>query len=184
LPEYKIEAIVTKDGKVISEKSWKAKTWVYNFLKLLFSLFNASLASSTVTTVTDTNGVDRDVPAIANTALPAGLTAAPSGNANYGIAIGSAASPAYDPAKYALDSKIEESVMSPTECTVEYTADNQIRITRAFVNNSGGELTVTEVALICNWQNYNIMLAYDVPEGGIPVPAGASLTLRYIVSLS
>jgi len=184
LPEYKIEAVVTKDGKVISRKSWKAKTWVYNFLRLLFGLFNALLASSTVTTVTDTNGVDRDVPAIANTALPAGYTGAPEGNANYGIAVGSGASPSYSPSKYALDSKIAESAMSPSECTVEYTAENQIRVSRSFMNNSGGDLTVTEVALICNWQNYSIMIAYDVPSGGISVPTGASLTLRYIISLS
>ena len=53
LPEYKIEAVVTKNGKVISKKSWKAKTWVYNFLRLLFGLFYALMINATVTTVTD-----------------------------------------------------------------------------------------------------------------------------------
>ena len=184
LPEYKIEAIVTKNGKVISKKSWKAKTWVYNFLRLLFGLFYALMISDTVTTVTDTAGISRDVPGIASGTSSAGCVRAPEGNANYGIAVGSGASPSYDPSKYALDSKIAESAMSPSECTAEFTAENQIRITRTFVNNSGGELTVTEVALICDWNGFPIMIAYDVPSGGISVPAGASLTLRYIISLS
>ena len=184
LPKYEVTLEVKEknSNKVISVKKVKGKTWVYNFLRILYSLFYALMASDVVTTVTDTSGASRDVPNI-NATLSAGCLRAPAGNANYGIAVGSGASPSYDPSKYALDAKIAESAMNPSECTVEYTAENQIKVTRSFTNNSGGDLTVTEVALICDWQGFFILLSYDVISGGITVPAGGTLTVTYTISL-
>jgi len=185
LPKYEITLEVKEknSNKVISVKKVKGKTWVYNFIEILFSLFLAPVASDVAYSVRDTSNTARDVPNIDPT-LPAGYLGAPAGNADYGIVVGSGASPSYDPTKYALDAKIVESAMNPSECAVEYTAEHQIRVRRSFTNNSGGDLTVTEVGLICNWRGFFILLSYDVISGGITVPAGGTLTVTYTISLS
>ena len=184
LPEYKIEAVVTKDGKVISKKSWKSKTWVFNFIRMLYGLFGSGAGTDVVVTLTDTGGNARNFPAMTNTGLPIGSVLAGALNTDYGILVGAGASPSYSASKYSLDSPIGPGAMEPSETTIEISVENVITISRSFANKSGSDLTVTEVALVIDWQGFYFMVAYDVPSGGISVPAGATLTLRYVISLS
>ena len=53
------------------------------------------------------------------------------------------------------------------------------RVIRPFSNSSGATVTINEVGLFF----VNVMLARDL-TGGIPVPNGATITFRYIISLS
>jgi len=184
LPKYKIQVVVTKDGKTIEKKEVKSRTWVYNFIRMLYGLFYSLMLADEVIDVTDTAGITRNIPGVADATSSAGCVRAPAGNPNYGIAVGSGASPAYDPSKYSLDSPIDPAQMEPGECTVQISAENVITISRSFTNKSGGDITVTEVALICDWTGFPIMLAYDVISGGVTVPDGATLTLKYTISLS
>jgi hypothetical protein len=63
------------------------------------------------------------------------------------------------------------------------------RVVRSFTNASGAAITVYEVGLIValprDWSYYAcFLLARDVISGGINVPDGATLTLRYVISHS
>ena len=184
LPKYKIQVVVTKNGKTIEKREIKSKTWVFNFIRMLYGLFGASAGTDVVITLTDTQGNPQNFPNMSDTGLPIGSVLAPALNVDYGILVGSGASPAYDPSKYALDSPIGAGAMEPSETTIQISAENVITISRSFTNKSGGDITVTEVALVIDWQGFYFMVAYDVISGGVTVPDGATLTLKYTISLS
>jgi hypothetical protein len=62
----------------------------------------------------------------------------------------------------------------------------QFRVVRTFTNNSGATITVREVGLFIqvNTPTKQVMLARDVITSPINVPAGSTLTMRYIISHS
>jgi len=152
LPKYKIQVVVTKNGKTIEKREVKSRTWVYNFIRMLYGLFGSSKGTDNVITLTNTNGYDAGFPNMDSVDLAVGSVLAPAGNAYYGILVGSGASPAYDPSKHALDSPIDPAQMEPSETSVAISAENVITISRSFTNKSGSDLTVTEVGLVMYWQ--------------------------------
>jgi hypothetical protein len=200
LPKLWIEYEVRdKDGKLQSKGKFPAKSWVGNLVGLLSSLiYGGTCPTSGTTGYAYTPRADM----VATDASTQGITiwgynVTVGGNAGagvdtYGILIGASDTPV-SIGQYNLGSKIAHGTgsgqMSYGTTTVEAITKNGtwfFRIVRTFTNNSGATITVREIGLFIQISNptKQVMLARDVPTSPINVPAGSTLTLRYIISHS
>lgn len=195
-----------KDGRIVKRGRQEAKSWVGNIVCFLSSIFYSGqftqIGSANYYGYTpradlkDTAGVARGVALYFGSATAAPLGArAPAGEIEYGIAVGTGTNP---PAlgNFALQSRIGHGTgpgqLQYGAVTVEeMTKDTTwlFRVVRSFTNASGAAITVYEVGLIValprDWSYYScFLLARDVISGGINVPDGATLTLRYVISHS
>lgn len=195
LPKLYIEyEVKDKDGKILSKGKFKSQTWVGNIVRLLNQLLNLWATGSTLTTyVVDTPTVVKDT---SNTARSFRLGSAsqltwggkaPAGNTSAGILVGTSDAPVTID-QYNLQGLIAHGTgagqLSYGDTTVEAMTEGTtflFRVIRTFTNNSGASITVKEMGLFI-LLGYTIMLARDVPTGGITVPNGSTLTLRYIIS--
>ena len=200
--EIEIE-VRDREGKLIEEKKFKSKTWVSNFIKMLRTMMypyaTAGRFDSEITLM-DVNGVSKtfkggEASSTSNIYMAIGVRA-PAGDDEGGILIGSSDTP-YDKDDYSLASKIEHGTgtgqMTYGDTTVEDVSETAsgayFRIIRAFTNNSGDAITVKEVGLaVCNYyeggSHNKFLICRDVLSSPISVPDGASLTVRYKITIS
>jgi hypothetical protein len=124
---------------------------------------------------------------------------APQYNDTYGIQVGAAAV-SVDRDQYALSGKIPNGTsagqLTYGSMTVEDTdgtpPDTVFRLIRTFTNNTTGDVTVWEIGLaIANvynnggtFYNNNFLIARDVLSPPQTIPAGATLTVRYIFKVT
>jgi hypothetical protein len=177
-----LEWMVTdKDGKITAHGEKKSESFVQQFLQLLFVKFAISPAGAPIS-MRDTSNTLRNV-------FDSGYTFDVSGGATvvtYGIIIGTgAAGPTIS--DFAIQVIIPHATMGYSAMTFGAPAADatvsQITLTRNFANNSGGPITVREIALYCR-AYYSAAIGYfmlirDVIAGGIIVPNGQTLTVNY-----
>jgi len=193
-----------KDGKVVKRKRMAAKSWVGNIVGLLRALL-AGLTIGTSGTVygvygctpadlVDTSNVARGLCTTGPSGTYLGGVAG-SGDDSFGIVVGSNDTPVAM-TQFNVLGKISHgsgsgqllygatSITTLTKDSVWY-----FKVTRTFVNQSGGDVVVREVALIFRFfvtqtALGTFMLARDVIPGGITVPNGGTLTVEYTISYS
>jgi hypothetical protein len=199
-----------KNGKLISIHRQPSKSLLKNFARMLRTAFNivapTGSASSTVT-LTDTGGTSRTfygafmggTTTMNNQGLAPLCALAAQYDDTYGIQVG-AASTSVDRDQYQLSGKIPNGTsagqLTYGSMTVEDTdgtpPDTIFRLIRPFTNNTTGDVTVWEIGLaIANvWASnsvptkYNFLIARDVLSSPQTVPAGATLTVRYIFKVT
>jgi hypothetical protein len=206
-PRMFIEWEVTdRDGKLIDKGRKESQTWVGNIVRMLWQLFTGGTTGGFTTGTSSVVNTPSNIRDTSNTARPIGLTSTTinvytgvSGGAGVliGIVAGSSDTPvAID--QYDLVAKILHGTgtgqLFYNANTVEALSDTpptyRFRIVRTMTNQSGGSITVREIGLF-----YQIifsgsphvavcMLARDVLTTPITVPAGSTLTVRYIISHS
>jgi hypothetical protein len=199
LPKAVIEFEVRdKDGKLIQKGKFPAKSWVGNVVGLLSAILSTWSASSgnfavfTRSDLIDTSGTSRNM-GLASTGGGTTLGGcAPSGDVSGGIVVGSADTPV-SIGQYMLVNLIGHGTGSGQlqygTTTVETITKNSIwlfRVIRTFSNSSGATVTVREIGIYARLASggQSVMLARDVPTSPINVPAGSTLTVRYIISHS
>jgi hypothetical protein len=206
LPKAVIEfEVIDKNGKLLHKGKFPAKSWVGNIVGLLSGIISMwSAASSGIygttpsrSDLTDTGGNARGICIACGTGqFPTLGGCAPAGDVTAGIVVGSSDAPV-SIGQFTLQSQIAHGTGSGQlqygATTVESLAKNSswyFRIVRTFTNGSGATVTVREIGLYVRLGMstspyfYSCMLARDVPASPINVPAGSTLTFRYIISHS
>jgi len=185
-------------GKLLRRGRVVSRTWVSNFLKMLQAIMGVWASASQLSVyVINTASVWKRTD---GTAEPIYLGtggsgsfggAAPSGETSAGILVGSSSNP-LDLTQYNLGSLIAHGSgagqllygSTTVESVVESASSASLRIIRTFSNSSGGTVTVYEFGLFFKGYAGTFMFTRDVVSNGIAVPNGATLTLRYIISVS
>jgi hypothetical protein len=200
--------VENKDGKLLIRRKMRSKSFVANFLRIInLYMKTASLPSPSSAYGTAFSAGVRN---LSNTAIntvvlsnysnyPAAVLfiAAPASENAYGIKVGSGTSTptAND---YNLVAPISHGTGSgqlvhggvSVEDVIIDGNTTYFRIIRTFSNSSGGSVTVNEIGLImrtlANFPNTwdNVLLARDVLSSPVEVPDGATLTVRYILSVT
>jgi hypothetical protein len=184
-----LELIVKdKDGKVTEERVMKSKSFVRQFLELLW------IQSFPIPEVAPYNM--RDTANALQNICESGYTFAANAGAGiitFGIVVGTGVvAPTIN--DYHLGTIILHDAAPPTAGRLQYgivtfgapasdATTSQFTITRNFANASGGLITVTEIGLyVKGWllaTTYYFMTIRDVIGGGIAVPNGQTLTVNY-----
>jgi len=175
--------VINEKGKCIYYRRYRSRSFVANFINALFTLLsgqgvtNVNTGGSTYTTasgfamqVADTSnddsygiqiGAGTTAPAITDDKLtsliPNGTSA---GQMQYGAV----------------------TVMSPVINTTNNTG--YITVTRAFTNNSGGSITVSEVGLVAHYDYNNTLIIHDLLPTPITVPNGSTLSIAYEIQIA
>jgi len=187
-----LELIVTdKDGKVTEKRVLKSKSFVRQFLELLW--VQAFPIPEVVTySVRDTANVLQSI-------CGSGLIFAANAGAGvitFGPVVGTddGTLVPLNIDNYRLGNIILHDAAPPTANRLQYSAvtfgapasdatTSQFTITRNFANASGGAITVNEIGLYVKGYIYNVtyyfMTIRDVIPGGINVPNGQTLTVNY-----
>jgi hypothetical protein len=187
--------ITNPDGTVVKEWTELAHSLNYNF-----GLFMNALWGATTVSMTNTAGNGVSVNGASGGTMA--VTAA-SGNAAYGIVIGSGASAGSTPSPslYNLVAQIPAGINSGQ---IEYGAvsvssvsqsgqTTSFTISRSFTNVSGATLTVTEIGIVVLMTGWNMgayasgtyfLIAYDIPSSAISVQNGQTLTITYTFSVT
>jgi len=187
--------ITNPDGTVVKEWTEPAHSLNYNFGLFMNALWGATTVSMTNTAG---NGVSVDGASGGTMALTAA-----SGNAAYGIVIGSGASAGSTPSPslYNLVAQIPAGINSGQ---IEYGAvsvssvsqsgqTTSFTISRSFTNVSGATITVTEIGIVVLMTGWNMgayasgtyfLIAYDIPSSAISVQNGQTLTITYTFSVT
>jgi flagellar hook-associated protein FlgK len=180
--------VTDKDGKIISQVTKKAESFVQQFLQLLYTAMQPIYASgSNPVNVKNTANVTKTP----IRSIELFDTLAASGDTTYGIIVGTD-STAVTISDYAINTPIAHGTGSGQ---LQYggvtfgapsanTTISQMTITRNFANNSGNLVTVNEIALYCRAYDPNTgvfyaMIIRDVIAGGIAVAIGQTLTVNY-----
>lgn len=184
-----LELTVTdKDGKVTDHRVIKSKSFVRQFLELLW-IQAFQIAEVAPYPVKNTDGALVDI-------CESSLIFASDGGVGiitHGIVVGTGAvAPTID--DYHLGTIIDHDAAPPTAGRFQYSAvifgapasdatTSQFTITRDFANASGGAITVNEIGLYVKGyldnDTYYFMTIRDVIAGGIAVPNGQTLTVNY-----
>jgi len=187
--------ITNPDGTVVKEWTEPAHSLNYNFGLFMNALWGATTVSMTNTAG---NGVSVDGASGGTMAVTAA-----SGNAAYGIVIGSGASAGSTPSPslYNLVAQIPAGINSGQ---IEYGAvsvssvsqsgqTTSFTISRSFTNVSGATITVTEIGIVVLMTGWNMgayasgtyfLIAYDIPSSAISVQNGQTLTITYTFSVT
>jgi len=177
-----------KDGKVTDHRVMRSKSFVRQFLELLW-IQTYQIPEVAPYSVRDTANALQDICESAYTfAANGGI-----GVVTHGIIVGEGTTaPTID--DYHIETLIDHDAAPPTAGDLQYGAvtfgapasdatTSQFTITRNFANASGGAITVNEVALYVKAYLYNLsyyfMTIRDVIGGGIAVPDGQTLTVNY-----
>ncbi|MBA7700468.1 hypothetical protein ES703_109182 [subsurface metagenome] len=176
-----------KNGKVTDHRVMRSKSFVRQFLELLW-VQAFQIPYPAPYSVKDTSNTSRNIWGSSRTF---GSTAA-SGDVTHGIIVGTGSTaPTID--DYAIETLIDHDASPPTAGRLQYGAvafgapasdatTSQFTITRDFANASGGAITVNEIALYVKGYGattYYFMAIRDVIAGGISVPDGQTLTVNY-----
>jgi hypothetical protein len=177
-----------KDGKITEQRVLKSKSFVRQFLELLW--IQAFPIPEVITySLRDTGNTLRAI-------CESGYTFAANGGAGvitFGPVVGTDnTAPTIN--DYHLGAIILHDAAPPTAGRMQYSAvtfgapasdatTSQFTITRNFANASGGAITVNEIGLYVQAFIYNttyyFMTIRDIIGGGIPVPNGQTLTVNY-----
>jgi hypothetical protein len=206
LPKAVIEYEVRdKNGKLIENGKFPAKSWVGNIVGLLSAIISIWMGAvntcyatyASRTDLTDTAGTARGISiGCSASATPTLGGCAPAGDTTAGIVVGSSDTPV-SLSQYSLGALIPHGTGSGQltygATNVETLSKNTtwlFRIVRTFSNSSGASVTVREIGLYVRLgmssspNYYSCMLARDVPTSAISIPNGSTLTVRYIISHS
>jgi len=181
-----LELIVKdKNGKVTNHKVMRSRSFVRQFLELLWVQMY-QIPESAAYSIKDTSNVAQN---ICESAYNFNCHAA-AGDATLGIIVGTGTTaPTID--AYVIETLIAHGVAGGQLQYSEVTfgdpasdaATSQFTITRDFANGSGGAITVNEIALYVKGYKYPtpyyFMIIRDVIAGGINVPNGQTLTVNY-----
>ena len=188
--EIEIE-VRDKNGKLIEKLNKKADSFVLNFIKALRGLVYGHMVNLSVTLI-DTGGVARPYPRLYSEGRDLISVNAPADDANYGIWIGYGTTPV-SPEDYTLNSKAPTTDFSYNTSTVEDvvydSSGGTFRVVRTFTNISGATKTISEIALVFHEYDKTpadryFMIARDIlPETGVYVPDGGTITVRYVISV-
>jgi hypothetical protein len=199
LPKAVVEFEVrNKDGKLIQKGKFPAKSWVGNIIRLLNALWKtwtnvtAALSKyvySTPSVLLDTTNTARSLGLYADSSGTFG-GAAPAGDTSAGILVGTSDTPVSLAQTNLLgliangtgSGQLSYGATVVEDLTIDTTY--YFKIIRTFTNNSGASITVRELGLFLKPREISFMFARDVPTSPITVPAGSTLTLRYIISHS
>ena len=173
-----------KDGKVLKRLSAPSKSYV----KAWSQLFNIG-ARNAAQTIKDTGGVDRSV-GVSNNNWAANAGA---GVTNYGIRVGKG-STAVAITDYALETPLAHGVgadqlqhQAQTFTAPAIVASTcSFTTTRVMVNNSGATIVgVREVGCYVRMDSSYYGLGFrDVLGGGVDVPDGGSITVKYTIGVT
>jgi hypothetical protein len=199
------------EGRLVRTRKIRSRSFVANFLRILREQMIITGRTGTGYTgymafgdakAIDVNGTAR-APISGLCSTSSGTIAFPffavdggAGVVDRGIRVGTGtATPA--PTDYALAVPIAHGAgagqLSHGTTTVEDVSISGstaiFRIVRTFTNNSGASITVYEVGLFVQVECagpaiYSFMIARDVISGGIAVPDGSTLTVRYIIQVT
>jgi hypothetical protein len=195
-----------KNGKLISIHRQPSKSLLKNFARMLRTMLNNAIptgAISSTVTLKDVNGASNPFYGAFIAGGTSGLAPlcalAPQYDDSYGIQVGAAAT-SVDRDQYQLSGKIPNGTsagqLTYGSMTVEDTdgtpPDTTFRLIRTFTNNTTGDVTVWEIGLaiantIDNYGSFSsnkFLTARDVLSSPQTVPAGATLTVRYIFKVT
>ncbi|MBA7715270.1 hypothetical protein ES703_124311 [subsurface metagenome] len=174
-----------KDGKVTEHRVMRSKSFVRQFLELLWVQAN-QLYTDSAYSIRDTGNILRDIRASGYLFR----ADAGSGVETHGIIVGTGTTaPTID--DYAIETAIAHGTgagqLQYSAVTfgapASDTTTSQFTITRDFANGSGGAVTVNEIGLyvraVGDGTDYYFMTIRDVIAGGISVPDGQTLTVNY-----
>jgi hypothetical protein len=191
------------NGKLLTFRKFKAKSWLAQFMGVLKGHFtitaglNANYGNSPVT---DISGAVRPYPYVGQNLYNSGLCLnAGSGDSSYGLVVGSSDTP-NTVTTYAMGNIIPHGSGANQLVYGQTTMENPtnpsgtnywiFRIIRTFTNNSGASITVKEIGLIvASWAYDNanthrfFLIARDVINP-VTIPSGATLTVRYIPKIT
>lgn len=204
LPKMHIEwEIKDNNNKLLDKGKMVGHSWVGNLLALISSMFSAWSAGSAGTyfpvpgrsDIIDTTNTARGFYTIGSGGIPLGGNA-PSGDLTAGILVGSSDTPV-SLGQYNLIQRIEHGTgagqLQYGAMTVESLVKDSVwtlRLVRTFTNATSSTIVVREFGLFLKIYipvspTYaSIMLARDVPPSAINIPAGSTLTIRYVISMS
>lgn len=197
--KYSVE-VRDKNGHLLSKETKKSNSWISAFAKWLRQWFTImapnTLASSW--SALDTGNISRTFP-MASIAYQseAGQFGGGAGVDTVGMVVGTS-DIAVDTNQYALQAKIAHGTASGqlshgAQSIEALSIVGQVcsfRNTRVFTNNSGGVITVKEIGLYIGERETAsasiryLMAIRDVLASPQSVPDGASLTVRYTVSVT
>lgn len=177
-----------KNGKVTEKRVLKSKSFVRQFLELLWiQVF--PIPEAVLYNMRDTSNVLQN---ICNSSFTFAANDV-AGSILFGAVVGTGAvAPTIN--DYHLGTIILHDAAPPTAGRLQYGAvtfgapasdatTSQFTITRNFANASGGAITVNEIGLYVKAYLYNVtyycMTIRDVIGGGILVPNGQTLTVNY-----
>lgn len=177
-----------KDGRVTDHRLMRSKSFVRQFLELLW-IQGYQIPDIVQMDVKDVDNVVQDI-------CESGYTfAADAGNTDdvFGIIVGTGTT-APDIDDYHIETKIPHGTGVGPPVELQYSAvtfgapasnatTSQFTITRDFANGSGVAATVNEIGLYVKAFRYNVtyyfMTIRDVIGEGISVPTGQTLTVNY-----
>jgi hypothetical protein len=167
-------------GRVVKRGKQPMKSWVKQWLQILYLQF-----ASTSFSVTDTGGTSRNT---IYSSVPAMSLNAGSGVSTYGIVVGTSDTPVTRD-DYKLGSQISHGTgvsqltygAMSLDAPVTYSTGYLLRTVRVFTNNSSDSVTVKEVGIYCTatTSGYYFCLIRDVLSTPVTIPNGYSWTVRY-----
>ena len=183
-----LELIVrNSDGEITEHRKLKSKSFVRQFLELLYAQACGLDAYSMYAVAEITDITDTDRPVDAHSKMFACNAAAE--NVNNGVVVGT--DDGTITAKSVDNNKLGAQIGHGTgDGQLQYSAvvfgdpaasatTSQFRITRDFANGSGGSIDVHEIGLYVSDGTYNYMTIRDILGSAIAVPAGQTLTVNY-----
>jgi len=175
--------VINEKGKCIYYRRYRSRSFVANFINSLFT----GLSGQFVNLVNTGGGTYGQA---GNFSMN---VAAGSGDAGHGIQIGTGTTaPAIT--DYRLTQFISNgtsagqmqygavTVMSPIINTTNNTG--YFTVTRAFTNNSGGSITVSEVGLTFTFSSNSFLIIHDLLPTPITVPNGSTLSIAYEIQIA
>jgi len=187
--------IKNKDGEVVEKYRQKLHSWVRNFAHALRGILCCNTCDP-CETVIDVNGNSYPYPRTFAQSVPVLRVDEAAGSIKKGIVFGTGTTPA-SPDDYKLESPIPHGTSSGQlnykECTVrgveEITNGARITIVRMATNESGGDITVSEVGLIAEASNLQangniyFLILREVLSEPRTVPNGDIIVCKIILDL-
>jgi len=195
--EYELE-VRDADGKLVKRVKGISDSFVRNWIRMLRTMHLCTTSLETLNvSLLQTNGVSGTfvVNTVAGSSLIQMGAKCPADTNAYGIRVGTNPAP-FDRTHYELQTIIAHGSgagqmlygATTIEDYSETDGEVQFRHIRAIVNNSGASITVYEIGIaIANMSAGTVryfLIARDVIAGGVVVPAGNTLTIRYRMFVS
>ena len=191
---YEIE-VKNREGEVIKRISGESKSLLKNFMIGLWAALYSFLTKKG-TNIIDRDGVSHTFPYVSSTYPKHMVVTAPANNDDYGILVGTGETEV-SPDDTDLASPISHGTgagqlsYGTTTCEEPTVSDSVVsfRILRSFTNNSGASVTVKEIGIAflhghADDGDIYVLMARDVLSSPTTIPDGASLTVRYTLSIT
>ena len=199
---YELE-VRDKNGKLISKRRSRSKSLLRNFALMLRGLMAGNLGGvisksnwDSKVTVTATDGTTFQYPSMNSSPNNMDADSAMEASAlertdEYGVVVGTG-STAVTRDDYKLESQVPDGFADGQlvhgKTTVEDVngdpPSSVFRIIRTFTNEGSTTISIYEIGLIVKAQNKYVLIARDVLDTAQDVPAGATLTVRYIFKVT